>query len=151
MQAVIINEKVIAIGNEVSDNGNDNVRVVKSNGEVVGMSAKNPLIIETDLPEDTKVSDYIYNTETETIELKPKTFYTKNDFIDLFSGAEWRAFTQAVDTDDNVNKFYSQILVVEWIELTDVRIQQAMGYLVQIGVITQERFNEMFEPVGVSL
>ncbi len=148
MKALIQGDRIFIVGEEIIKTGNNYRAITGEKSHGISISG-DVIIIDTDVLDDntTNLQDYKYNAETGEITERPKTKYTKNDFIELFTGAEWRKFTKAVETDDNINKFYSQILVVDWIELADVRIQQAMQYCVAIEVITQERYNEIFANV----
>lgn len=58
-KALISGERIIAFGAEIIE-GENNVRVVKSNGEICGASLTDYKIVDTELPEDSNPREYVY-------------------------------------------------------------------------------------------
>lgn len=92
---------------------------------------------------NTKEYEYVNNEVKELVKID----YTKNDFIELLTPDEWRLFEEVSNTDNTLNRFYTQLLVVDYISLLDIRIQQALQYCIMLGILNQERYEEIFEGV----
>ncbi len=104
---------------------------------------KSGILLYTNI--DTIPEDYYnYTYDGYVFTVIPKYTYTKVDFIDLFTTAEWREITTLRTTDDTINKLYTQLTVATELDLRDVRVQTGMQYLVSIAVISQEKYNEIF-------
>jgi len=68
---------------------------------------------------------------------------SRTDFKGLFTATEYRAISVKAETDDNVFQFWDMAQTADHVDLEDSRTQAGMGYLVLVGIFTQERHDEI--------
>lgn len=77
-----------------------------------------------------------------------RTELTKKEFQFLFTPAEYRAIVNASDTDDILFQLWGAFNVADFIETTDPETVQGMGYILSLGLLTQERHDEILKGVS---
>jgi len=68
---------------------------------------------------------------------------TVKEFKSLFTGSEMRAIDTAALTDDEVYRYEKLVNVAQEIDLSNTDTISGVNYLVSIGILTQERANEI--------
>ena len=67
----------------------------------------------------------------------------ETDFKGMFTPSEYRAISNAAQSDDNVFQFWDMAQTADSIDVNDSRTQAGMAYLQSQGVLTQGRHDEI--------
>lgn len=76
---------------------------------------------------------------------------TKKEFNLSFSPTEYRAISNAAQTDDAVFQFWNTAQVADFIDLEDPNTVNGMAYLLALGLISQERHDEILAGIDEPL
>lgn len=77
-----------------------------------------------------------------------RTELTKKEFQLSFTPAEYRAIGNATATDDVLFQFWEAGKIADFIELSDPDTVSGMAYVLSLGLLTQERHDEIMKGVS---
>lgn len=144
-KALIKDSTVLIIGNTIEenilDNGRANYIAYLSDGTTRGISATGT-IVSTEFSDTVDASSLIYINGT--IREKNDIIMSAGRFIGLFDPSEWRKFKAAIVQDDLLNQFYDSLTGYDFIDLRDEAVQKGMQYAVSIGVISSDKYQEIY-------
>lgn len=76
----------------------------------------------------------------------PKTQFTSGEYLDRFTEVEYDAVLDLIEVSKPVRKYYDRLLASSYIDLEDPKTAQGLSALVQAGVITAARKDELLTP-----
>ncbi len=86
----------------------------------------------------------VWNNETLTMDARPVVLrISKQQFVESFTHAELVKLFQLEKTDINVEVFLRKLALLEYVELTSAGIRNVLTYMVNAGVITSSRAQEI--------
>lgn len=103
-----------------------------------------------DYPRD-EVPYWVNDTEEWKLQNNVRYILTKKEFNLSFTATEFRAISNTADTDDTVYQFWNTAQVADFINLEDNDTIGGMAYLLSLGLLTQERHDEILAGIDEPL
>lgn len=88
------------------------------------------------------------DTQQWAIQNAYRTELTKKELTLSFTPAEYRALQTATDTDDTLYQLWQALTVADFVELTDPTTVNGMAYILALGLLTQERHDEIMRGIS---